>query len=299
MLSVLLLWFFSCQIGTPSQETSTSSRYRKANFVNSKFIENKVYQICLPKSYSTNPNEKYPVLYMMDGQNLFFDSLAYIGYAWNIQNVLDSLVEKGITKEVIIVGVENAEAKRFSEYMPQKAVEALPQSGQDSLVAFVKYPIFSDKFLQFLTQELKPHIDKNYRTLSDVSNTFVGGSSMGGLISMYAQCEYPNVFGGAMCISTHWPVALDDTSPQIPRALVNYFYENLPQNKLWYFDYGTVGLDQYYERYQVQIDSILLKNEYVEKQTFLSKKFIGHNHNERYWRNRLHIPLTFMLKKEE
>ena len=234
---------------------------------------------------------------MMDGQNLFFDSLSYIGHSWNIQNVLDSLVEKGVVREAIIVGIENAEAKRFSEYMPQKPVEALPRGAQDSLVAFVQHPIFSDKFSQFLIKELKPLIDENYRTLPDVSNTFIGGSSMGGLISMYAQCEYPDVFGGAMCLSTHWPISLDDTVPQMPRELLRYFSDNLPKDKVWYFDHGTVGLDQHYERYQVQVDSILLENGYVKNENFLSEKFEGHDHNERYWHSRLHIPLTFILKK--
>lgn len=296
-LFILLTCLISCQRESGFKENITSFRYQKVIFSDSKYIDNKQYQICLPKSYITNLSKKYPVLYIMDGQNLFFDSLAYIGHSWNIQNVLDSLVEKGITKEAIIVGIDNAEAKRFSEYMPQKPIEALSQGAQDSLIAFVKYPIVSDKFLAFLTKELKPLIDENYRTLPDVSNTFVGGSSMGGLISMYALCEYPAIFGGAMCLSTHWPIAMDDTSPQIPRELIRYFSNRVPKNKIWYFDYGTVGLDQYYEQYQVQIDSILVKNNYVENENFRSKKFIGHNHNEKYWHNRLHIPLIFMLEK--
>ena len=100
-----------------------------------------------------------------------------------------------------------------------------------------------------------------------------------------------------MCFSTHWPIALDDTSPELPQSLIDYFAANLPMNKRWYFDYGTVGLDQYYEKYQLQIDSILLKDEYVEGEDWLSKKYEGHDHNEKYWHNRLHVPLHFFFGK--
>jgi hypothetical protein len=121
---------------------------------------------------------------------------------------------------------------------------------------------------------------------------------MGGLISMYAQCEYPAVFGGALCLSTHWPIFLDDPVPAVPAELVRYFAENLPEGKKWYFDHGTKGIDQYYEPYQQQIDSVLLAHAYLPEKTFLSRKFEGHDHNERDWNRRVHIPLEFAFGKK-
>ena len=118
--------------------------------------------------------------------------------------------------------------------MPQKPLDRLPRSDKDSIRNKVEYTVYSDAFLKFLVRELKPAIDKKYRTKSDTKNTFIGGSSMGGLISMYATCEYPDVFGGAICMSTHWPISLEDTSPSIADEVVGYFERTLPEGKKWY-----------------------------------------------------------------
>ena len=92
----------------------------------------------------------------------------------------------------------------------------------------------SDNYLKFIVEELKPFIDSTYSTLIDKENTFIAGSSMGGLISMYAVCEYPNVFGGAACLSTHWPGTFEVENNPIPEIFYNYLTNNLPkpnQNK--------------------------------------------------------------------
>ena len=121
---------------------------------------------------------------------------------------------------------------------------------------------------------------------------------MGGLISMYGQCEYPTIFGGALCFSTHWPIGMNDDTPEFPAQLINYFSNNIPQNKKWYFDFGTEGLDQFYETYQNQIDTILQKNNYVADENWMTRKYVGHTHNEKYWNERLHIPLEFVIGKK-
>ena len=96
--------------------------------------------------------------------------------------------------------------------------------------------ISSDKYLSFLIKELKPYMDQNYRTKPDQKNTFIMGSSMGGMISAYAISEYPEIFGGAACLSTHWPLGGNS---------VTSWYENhwpsAGEHKI-YFDRGTVGL---------------------------------------------------------
>lgn len=285
----------------PSQQDQVNNmpdRYQAAVFQGSDFIDDKNYEVFLPPSYTKNEDKRYPVLYMMDRQNLFVDSLAYGGVAWNIDEVVDSLLQAGAMQEIIIVGVDHAAYDRFAEYAPQKPMEAIPQNMQDSLYSFLQKPLYADRYLEFLVKELKPLIDDQYRTLTGVEDTFIGGSSMGGLISMYAQCEYPEVFGGALCLSTHWPIFLEDPVPAVPAEIVRYFSENLPQGKKWYFDYGTKGIDQYYGPYQQQIDSIMIANGYVEGQTFISRKFEGHDHNERDWNRRVHIPLEFAFGKK-
>ena len=258
-------------------------------------IGNRRYQVYLPASYY-NTKKDYPVMYMMDGQNLFVDSLSYSGHAWRTDQILDSLATANAIEEHIIVGIDNAMQTRFPEYMPEIPVRNLRQSYQDSLESFVGRKVYADTFLLFLTEQLKPLVDGEFRTKKGTESTAIAGSSMGGLISMYALCEYPNVFGKAACFSTHWPIAMDDTSPDLPASLLKYFADHIPDGKRWYFDYGTEGLDQYYERYQVQADSILLANGYEEGKDWITKKFEGHDHKEKYWYERSGEAFEFLLK---
>jgi len=132
----------------------------------------------LPKDYQ-NSNLSYPVLYMHDGQNLFDKKTSFSG-EWGIDEALDSMYLKG-DKGCIVVGIENGGAERLNEYSPW--INSQYGGGQ------------GDEYIDFIANTLKPYIDKHFRTLSDADNTGIMGSSMGGLISMYAGIEYPNIFG--------------------------------------------------------------------------------------------------------
>ena len=282
--------------------TNDNLRLQSFKFENSAFLANKTYSVYLPISYEDSKTKRYPVLFMMDNQNLFVGANSYSGHAWNIDEVSDSLVSIGQIRECIIVGINHANKKRFLEYMPQKPVESLSAVGKKQIDQS-DVSVYSDNFLKFLVNELKPHIDSSFRTLDTRANTFIGGSSMGGLISMYAQSEYPGVFGGAICMSTHWSIAMDDAELKIANNLMNYFYNQLrwiasnqtPRTHKWYFDHGTKGLDQHYGKWQMQVDELLKIN--VDEKDWLSKKYEGHDHNEKSWNERLHVPLTFMLGK--
>ena len=289
---------FACQNPVSEKTTAKFTAYSEAIFTNSKYIADKKYRIYLPPSYSAIKEKRYPVLYMMDGNNLFHNSEAMGTASWNVHSVADSLSKAGLMQEIIIVGVDHAAEKRFAEYMPQKPMEDFLATNKADLPRFLNHKVFSDAFLNFLTKELKPQIDQDLRTKKTVSDTYIAGASMGGLISMYAVCEYPSIFAGALCLSTHWCVSLDDSTPEAGQALVDYFAENLPTQKKWYFDYGTLSLDQYYGTYQAQVDSILATSGYEGGINWLTKKYEGHTHNEMDWNRRLHIPLTFALKKE-
>jgi metallo-beta-lactamase class B len=135
--------------------------------------------IYLPPGYNSS-KKKYPVLYMQDGQNLFDEYTSGFG-EWGIDECLDSLSRQGV-KESIVVGIDNG-PQRMSEYNPY---EFKPYGAGEG-----------DKYVEFIVTTLKPYIDKNFRTLPNKKNTFVAGSSMGGLISMYAALKYPGIFGGA------------------------------------------------------------------------------------------------------
>jgi predicted alpha/beta superfamily hydrolase len=137
--------------------------------------------------------------------------------------------------------------------------------------------------------ELKPFIDKTYRTKPGRSDTFTMGASMGGLISAYAMIEYPEVFGGAGCLSTGWPAANG--------AVIEYLRHHAPDPSThrFYFDLGTASLDAMFPPWQARADSVVRAAGYVAGKSFLSRTFEGAEHNERAWRDRLEIPLRFLL----
>jgi predicted alpha/beta superfamily hydrolase len=131
--------------------------------------------IYLPENYKAY---RYPVLYMHDGQNVFDDATSYAG-EWGVDEFLDS----AMLKSCIVVAIDHGGTKRINEYCPYDMEKYGKGEGNE--------------YVDFLVKILKPFIDKNYYTLKDKSHTFIAGSSMGGLISMYAVLKYPNVFGGA------------------------------------------------------------------------------------------------------
>ena len=149
-----------------------------------------------------------------------------------------------------------------------------------------------------MVKELKPFIDSKYPVYKDKDHTFIAGSSMGGLISMYAICEYPNVFGGAACMSTHWPGIFIKENNPVPDAFLNYLNSHLPNPKTHkiYFDYGDKTLDAMYQPYQQRVDSIMKSKGYNEK-SWITKFFPGDDHSENSWHKRFYIPLEFLLTR--
>jgi pimeloyl-ACP methyl ester carboxylesterase len=112
---------------------------------------------------------------------------------------------------------------------------------------------------------------------------------MGGLISLYAICEYPEVFGGAGCVSTHWPA--------VEGVIAPYLVENLPDpaTHRLYFDYGTDTLDALYQPTQFLVDEVVAGAGYTRDVNWVTRKFPGAAHDERSWAQRVSIPLRFLL----
>lgn len=236
-----------------------------------------------------SPAAPCPVLYMHDGQNLFDPALAYGGVTWGVAEALTRLIAEELVPPMIVVGIWNNGDGRWQEYLPQRPfahntpIQLLPQDEPK-----LSGPIHSDAYLRFLTNELKPFIDATYPTQPDRAHTYLMGSSMGGLISLYGLCEYPHIFGSAACLSTHWPAGNG--------AVIGYMQQHLPPpgvHKL-YFDYGTETLDATYEPYQQQADAVMAQAGYTAGQDWLTRKFPGADHSEQAWQARVHIPLQFL-----
>lgn len=258
--------------------------------------------IWLPEGYSNT--KKYAVLYMHDGQMLFDSKITWNQQEWKVDEISSQLMKDSITKDFIVVAPFNINDLRHSEYFPQKPFESLPESVRDSLFEeaaknnFKFDSVTSDNYLGFIVNELKPYVDANYSVLSDRDNTFVAGSSMGGLISMYAICEYPEVFGGAACLSTHWPGGDPHDDDLLANTFFKYMRTHVPSSKThkFYFDYGTETLDKFYPKYASRVNKIF-KDKGYDDLNFKNLKFKGEGHTEESWQKRLDIPLTFLLKK--
>ena len=121
---------------------------------------------------------------------------------------------------------------------------------------------------------------------------------MGGLVSMYGLQKYPEVFGGAACLSTHWPAVFGDGEDrQAVAAILDELAERMQplSGHRWYFDFGTTELDAAYEQFQSPVDARLRELGYAEEETWITRKFEGAGHAERYLCERVHVPLEFLL----
>ncbi len=290
MLPSFLRWAHAVHAPPLNATGATESWHR----VPSRHVDARDVDVWLPPSYGREPERRYPVLYMHDGQNLFDPSLSYTGIDWDIDGAMTRLIEAGDVgpgniREAIVVGVSNTPL-RFAEYMPKAPVRtATVGSGIEGGPVGPPEDLRSDDYLRFLVDELKPFIDAQYRTQPGRDETFVMGSSMGGLISLYAIARYPKVFGGVGAVSTHWP-ACDG-------CMVDWFGAHLPDARTHrlYFDYGTAGIDARYAPYQIRMDAALRDAGYVEGREWITRSFDGADHNEAAWRARVDLPLRFLL----
>ncbi|MCB9082061.1 MAG: alpha/beta hydrolase [Lewinellaceae bacterium] len=291
-----------CQVNAQLPQVSAGTLQRVEQF-SSRYVAPRNIDIWLPPGY--NDQQKYPVLYMHDGQMLFDSVTTWNKQDWMVDEIITSLMTEGVIPGVIVVGVWNGGALRHCEYFPQQPFQSLTPQEQEAIYQATRNgtqslfaePIKSDAYLKFLVKELKPYIDKKYSTYRDRQHTFIAGSSMGGLISWYALCEYPRVFGAAACLSTHWIGIFSADNNPIPGAFQAYLRQHLPNPKRGYrlyFDFGTETLDAFYEPFQQQVD-IIMQEKGWSSSTWTTRKFTGADHSERAWQRRLDIPLRFIF----
>lgn len=149
--------------------------------------------VYVPPQYAKDTSTRYPVLYMHDGQNIFDDSTAS-GTEWHLDEIAEALIQRRELKPCIIVGVYNT-ADRVDEYTPTQQMRPVGN------IATKTFGGKASQYATMLVNEIKPFIDKTYRTLPDPAHTAVGGSSLGGLNSLFLAMNYPNVFGHALVVS--------------------------------------------------------------------------------------------------
>lgn len=243
----------------------------------SRFIEEpRDVIVCLPPGYESSRERRYPVLYLHDGQNLFDPATAFAGNDWGLGQLAEDLIYRGEVEPLIIVGIYNAGPKRIADYTPVRDRRGRGGRGR--------------AYGKLVVDDLKPFIDREYRTLPDASNTGLGGSSLGGLVTLYLGLQYPRVFSKLIIMS-----------PSIwwaNRAILREVRKlrRKPAEKIW-LDVGACEGD---------CAGVVLRNTLELKNALIQKGWkLGHDlafmldegggHNEKAWGHRMRDALKFLF----
>ena len=223
--------------------------------------------IYLPDSYGKNPEKRYPVMYMFDGHNVFFDEDATYGKSWGMNKFM---VES--KKELIIVGVEcNTEGNR-------RLVEYSPISYENSSMGKIRGK--GNVYMNWLINTLKPYVDKEYRTLPDRKNTIIAGSSMGGLMALYGATVYNHIFQRAACLSPSIWVSPGKVLEMVARA-------HIRRDTCIYMDYGELEMFNHVANQEAMISTAHLL---LTKRVNLAFRIVpGGNHSEASWEKQIPI----------
>jgi Putative esterase len=287
-----LMGFIACILASVLAAPQANARLIEYTDFQSVHVLARNITVWVPDDYDPI-GQRLPVIYMHDGQNLFQPERAYGGKEWGVDEALIMM-----KRRVIIVGVWNTKF-RGREYFPQKLFNRLPSDQQDNATTTHGGAPLSDDYLRFLVTELKPFIDRNFRTRVGPKDTSIMGSSMGGLISLYAIAEYPQIFGQAASLSMHWPLA--DPRKGDPVSVAEGFYKYLKNSKIKpgrnriYMDHGTLNLDSLYRPYSERVEAFMPSLGWQRDKNWISRIFPETDHNETSWRARINIPLSFLL----
>ena len=252
--------------------------------VPSQFVdETRNVVIWLPPGYDENPDRRYKVIYMTDGENLFDPRIASWGVDWGVDEAMMRGVESGDFQPAIVVGAWST-AQRGLEYSPWHR---------------------APDYARFLIQELMPRINAEFRTRTGPEHTFHMGSSMGGLFSYYLVKNHHDVFGACGCVSSHFalnqrmlagPEGVDpreaDLTPYIVRDIENG--DTLSGGR-FFFDYGTETLDSSYHDDHKPVRAWFRKQGFKEGRDVRFGKYDGADHSERAWRARVGEQLGWLL----
>jgi len=212
------------------------------------------YRAFYPAGYYENSLRRYPVLYMQDGQNLFFPGEAFGGQHWRVAETLKVLEAMNAIEPVIVVGI-----------YPNARGDDYTKPGYEA-------------YGRFLVESIKPAIDAEYRTLSGPEHTAVMGSSLGGVVSLYLAWQYPDVFGKSACLSSTFGWR-DDLRERISREA--------PRQLQIYLDSGWPG-----DNYETTRDmhALLMNRGLKPGRDLHYLSFPDAHHDERHWAMRAHIP---------
>jgi len=276
-------WFL-CGIAAAQRPHTLTGNVSASQKFHSKILGNdRDVIVYLPPGYDTAKTKRYSVFYMHDGQNLFDGATSFIpGQEWRVDETAERLIAAGKIEPLIVVGVYNTK-ERINEYTP--AADAKYKLGGNA-----------DLYGRMLVEELKPFIDAHYRTKKDSKHTGLGGSSLGGLASLYLALKYPKVFSRAAVVSP---------SVWFANKQIVHYVEALPGKpkvRIW-IDIGTKEGRTPEEARQTVNDTRLLRDTLIKKGWKLGKDLDyfeaeGAEHNEAAWAARVDSILTFLFPRK-
>jgi enterochelin esterase-like enzyme len=229
--------------------------------------------VYVPGVYDGNPQRRFPVLYLQDGQNLFDPATSFGGVTWRVRETADRLVAEGKIQPLLIVGIYNAGKQRIREYTPSRA-RKLGGGG-------------ANRYGKMLVREIMPFIESKYRALAGPAHTGVGGSSLGGLLAMYLGLNYPEVFGrvAALSPSVWWN----------QRWILNFAARRRQRSRprIW-LDTGTQeGMHTTSDARKMR--DVLLERGWREGRDLRYQEIPGGQHNEAAWAERVGPFLQFLF----
>lgn len=237
-------------------------------------------EIWLPPGYDAQATNRYDVLYMHDGQNLFDPRIANTGVDWGVDEAVVRGMNAGKLPPLIVVGVWCTD-QRLREYSPWH---------------------LGTNYARFLIEELMPQVNLKFRTRTGSQHTAVMGSSMGGLISFWLCWKHPEVFGGGGCLSSalmwneRFLSPTGEARPLLEREIAND--AKFPRGPRLYFDYGTREGAGAFEPLHNKLAAWLEAQGWKSGADFVIHKIEGAEHNEAAWRARLDEPLLFLFGKQ-
>jgi predicted alpha/beta superfamily hydrolase len=253
-----------------------SRLYKHTQFASKLIDEKHDFIVYVPRAFHQDPQRFFPVLFLHDGQNLFDPKTSYIkGNYWRVGETADAMIASGEVEPLVIVGIYNKGPKRIDEYTP---VEDRRLGGGKA-----------DAYGQMLVEELRPFIAQQYRTLAGPENCGMGGSSLGGLVTLYLGLRYPDVFGKLAVLSP---------SVWWRDRVILRFVAQLPRKtdqRVW-LDIGTK------EGKRALVDARALKRLLMKKGWRMGKDFDyreveGAKHTEYAWAERVGPLLTFLFPR--
>ncbi len=257
---------------TPPEHTLTGDFRTHENFRSAHLEHTHTLLVLLPPGYAEDQNRRYPVLYLHDGQNVF-DKATSVGEEWRVDETATAMIERREIAPLIIVGIYNTGEHRIDEYTPTADPEK-------------KHGGKADQYARMLIEEIKPFIDREYRTHPDAANTGLGGSSLGGLLTIHLGIRHPNVFSrlAALSPSVWW-------DKRVIVREVNELPGKLPL-KIW-LDAGTQEGEEVITDARALRDALVTKG-WVVGQDLGYVEAEGGQHNEASWAARVDPVLRFL-----